>query len=73
MDHATASRFALRFGKYKSKTLKEIAADKGGRNNNDGIDYLEWVIKQDWPHPLVREAIEAFLGDGNHEEEEIEY
>ena len=45
------------FGKYEGWTLNEII------NDEDGEDYLHWLVGESWLFDDLREAIEDFLGE----------
>lgn len=44
----------LPFGKFKGRTYKQVA-----QNNKD---YLEWLVKQDWPNRRTKNLANEALG-----------
>lgn len=59
MTFEESKNFRMPFGKYKGKTLDEIA------KTDEGLRYLDWL--RDSPNLWIemREAIEAYLGDAS--------
>ncbi len=54
-DHAKCRR--MPFGKFKSKTLDEIA------RTNEGLRYLDWLIGQEWLKGDLKSCVGTFLTD----------
>lgn len=50
----TAETAKLPFGKFKGQTYKHIA--------ENSRDYLEWLIKQDWPNRRTKNLVNEALG-----------
>lgn len=46
----TLQKFKLPFGKYKDKTFDETP-----------LDYLDWLVGQNWLKPNFKEALGAYL------------
>lgn len=57
MTYHDAAEFRLGLGKYKGKTLDQIA------ETDEGLKYLDWLIDQDCLFAETKEAIEAYLDD----------
>ena len=57
MDRDHAKKYTLFFGKYKGRTLDDIAA------SDEGLLYLDWLRGQRWFEGIPREAVEAYLRD----------
>jgi hypothetical protein len=60
MTFKEASKFVIEFGKYKGKTLDQIA------ESDEGLKYLDWIAG--WKisgikDPAFKEAIEVYTSD----------
>jgi hypothetical protein len=55
-EQGRACEFTITFGKYKGKTLEQIAT-----TDPDGPRYLDWLVGQDID-PEVKEVFKTFLG-----------
>jgi hypothetical protein len=53
---AAAARL-IQFGKYRGKSIDDIA------RTEDGLKYLDWLRDQPWITVAVREDIELYLKD----------
>lgn len=56
MDFKQAQKFTMPFGKYKGKTLDDIAS------TDDGLLYLDWAYGDFQPGP-IRDALTAYFSD----------
>lgn len=57
MKFETAQKTKIGFGKYKGWTLDEIA------ESDEGLQYLDWLIGQDFVRPPLLWALTAYLND----------
>ena len=48
----TKDNYVMKFGKYKNMLIKDVAKittiDKNGKTKKDGLQYLQWLIGQEW-------------------------
>jgi len=58
-----AKVFVISFGKYKGQTLDMIACTK------EGLEYLDWLVGQEWCRNSVKEHLENYLSDKSIQKE----
>ena len=56
-----AGGFRVAFGTHKGHTLDEIATYDSGNNPDAGLEWFDWILKQEWVNGRTREAIECFV------------
>ena len=76
----TPENYILRLGKYKNMRAADIAeiyeVDKNGEDQPKGLQYLQWLIEQDWfrhkdiIEQVIKNAIDCFSGDYDKEPEQ---
>ena len=76
----TPENYILRLGKYKNMRAADIAeiyeVDKNGEDQPKGLQYLQWLIEQDWfrhkdiIEQVIKNAIDCFSGDDDKEPEQ---
>lgn len=57
MKFSEAKEVVLSFGKYRGKTIDDVAA------TDDGLRYLDWLAGQDWVNGRTEEALAEYLGN----------
>ena len=60
-----AGGFVLGFGKYRGRSIEQVAG------TDDGLRYLDYVVGQDWCFPDTKEAIGLYLAQ-DHIRRELE-
>jgi hypothetical protein len=58
MDFDEASRHELRFGKFRGRSIGEVA------ESDEGLRYLDWLSGQTWLEPYTAEALAVYLKHG---------
>jgi uncharacterized protein (DUF3820 family) len=57
MKPTKAGRYVLPFGKYRGRTLDDIAS------TDEGLQYLDWLIGQPWISGLLEGKLLTYLAD----------
>ena len=69
----TKDNYVMKFGKFKNMLIKDVAKittiDKNGKTKKDGLQYLQWLIGQEWfKHQTI---VKELIDDIGEETEEI--
>ena len=73
----TKDNYVMKFGKYKNMFIKDIAKittiDKNGETKKDGLQYLRWLIGQEWfKHQNIVKQLIDDIGEEIKEEKKVE-
>lgn len=74
----TAENYVFKFGKYKNMLLTDVAnfksVDKKGNMKKTGLQYLKWLVQQDWfkNTDIINEVINKFdVEEDNNDDNKI--
>ena len=72
-QYLTPENYVLRLGKYKNMRAVDVAeiyeVDKNGDDQPKGLQYLQWLIQQDWfrhkdiIEHIIKNAVDCISGD----------
>ena len=78
-QYLTPENYVLRLGKYKNMRAVDVAeiyeVDKNGDDQPKGLQYLQWLIQQDWfrhkdiIEHIIKNAVDCISGDGKEPEQ----
>ena len=71
----TKDNYVMKFGKYKNMLIKDVAKittiDKNGKTKKDGLQYLQWLIGQEWfKHQTILKELLDDIGEEIEEHKE---
>lgn len=57
MNFKEASKYRIPFGKFKGKTIDQVAS------SDDGLRYLDWLIGEGKLYGDLKDALETYMSD----------